>query len=168
MRTNTNFCFLIILHYYLAVCVRGRGRGRTYKSEDNLWELVFSFHNVGSRDRTPIRLGSKDLYLQSHPVSQRFLLLMLYVSKTTKGSPHPQMNISRNWILGLECDTVLECMPSIPEALGSTPGTTKPKIRVQFWNATQFLRITHFQNLSVHLFTPWPSAYYWQLPTTQC
>lgn len=49
------------------VCAGGRGVHRqccTWRSEDSLQELVFSFYQLGSWDKTQaIRLGSKHMYL---------------------------------------------------------------------------------------------------------
>ena len=53
----------------VCVCVCVCTSQRVHKEvEDNLWESVLFFHDVGPRDQTQVvRLGTKHLYLLSHP-----------------------------------------------------------------------------------------------------
>lgn len=48
-------------------------------SEDNLWELVFSYHHVVSEDQTPvIRLDGKCVHLLSHPTGPQKARLKVF------------------------------------------------------------------------------------------
>lgn len=102
--------FLDILHFYLFILCTSHATAHMWRSEDNLWDLVLSFHRVGPRDGTQV-IRCKHQYLYSLVISPAlaFLVNMALPSYTKrlnstnqpaplKGN-EPQRNVTR-WPAG--------------------------------------------------------------------
>lgn len=78
--------------YCGSLCVCVYTMAYMWRAEKNMWEFIFSFHCVDSRDWTQgFRLGSKHSYLLSHTTSPLLCLAILTMlnAKSLQEKVHP-------------------------------------------------------------------------------